>query len=135
MGNDKCNIVNTLTLCRKQTVMNFLEPLLKSFLVCIMCVAGLVGCANPLPEEKLHYIGEWQSSEMGLLILADGTVAYKRLKNGGASSVNGPLKEFKGDDFIVGFSFLTTTFKVTEAPHQVDGVWTMIVDGVTLTRN
>lgn len=71
---------------------------------------------------------------MALLILADGTVAYKRLKGGGTTSVNGPLKEFQGDNFIVGFAFLTTTFKVTQAPHEIDGVWKMTVDGVSLTK-
>ena len=71
---------------------------------------------------------------MALLILTDGTVAYKRLKGGGTTSVNGPLKEFQGDNFIVGFAFLTTTFNVTQAPHEIDGVWKMTVDGVSLTK-
>lgn len=100
----------------------------------MICILALSGCAKPLPEDKLHYVGEWQSNEMALLILADGTVAYKRLKGGGTTSVNGPLKEFQGDNFIVGFAFLTTTFKVTKAPHEIDGVWKMTVDGVSLTK-
>ena len=91
-------------------------------------------CSKPLPEDKLSYVGEWQSKEMGLLILQDGTVAYKRLKGGSTTSVNGPLKEFVGDDFVVGFWFLTTTFKVSEAPNQTGGEWQMVVDGVRLTK-
>jgi len=94
----------------------------------------LFGCAEPLPEEKLHYAGEWQSQEMGLLILEDGTVAYKRLKSGATTSVNGPLKEFVGDDFVVGVLFFSTTFNVSEPPHEEAGVWRMTVDGVELTR-
>jgi hypothetical protein len=82
----------------------------------------------------MDYVGEWRSKEMGLLILADGTVAYKRLKGGGTTSVNGPLKEFVGDDFVVGVLFMTTTFDVSEPPHEVDGMWKMTVDGVQLTR-
>lgn len=71
---------------------------------------------------------------MYLLILQDGTVAYKRLKNGGTTSVNGPLKEFIGNNFVVGISFLTTTFEVSEPPAMVDGVLKMTVDGIQLTR-
>lgn len=94
----------------------------------------LIGCSKPLPDNKLSYVGEWESKEMYLLILADGTVAYQRLQNGGSTSINAPLKEFVGDDFVVGIAFLTTTFDVTKPPYQIDGEWFMVVDGVKLSR-
>ena len=94
----------------------------------------LVGCSKPLPESKRNYTGEWQSEEMKLLILADGTVAYRRFKKGVSTSVNGPIKEFNDNNFVVGFLFLTTTFEVTEPPHEVEEQWQMVVDGVRLTR-
>ncbi|GGO67534.1 hypothetical protein [Bowmanella pacifica] len=95
----------------------------------------LTGCSKPLPEDKLMYAGEWQSREMYLLILPDGTVAYERLKNGGTTSINGPLKEFNGDNFVVGFGPFNSNFEVSEPPHLVDGQWQMVVDGVRLTRS
>ena len=94
----------------------------------------LVGCAKPLPQDKLDYVGEWRSKEMVLLILADGTVSYERLKNGGKVSINGPLQEFNGNDFAVGFGLLTTTFVVSEPPYQANGHWYMVVDGVRLQK-
>lgn len=94
----------------------------------------LAACSKPLPEDRLEYVGDWQSKEMRLLILQDGTVSYKRLKGGGTVSVNGPLQEFAGDDFTVGLWVFKTTFKVTEPPHEVEGVWQMVVDGVRLRR-
>ena len=94
----------------------------------------LTACSKPIPNERFDYVGEWQSKEMYLLILKDGTVSYKRLKNGGTTSVNGPLKEFKGNDFVVGFSFLTTTFDVSQKPTKIDNKWKMTVDGVQLTK-
>ena len=100
----------------------------------LILIATLLGCARPIPQDKETYIGEWRSSEMVLLILADGTVAYKRLKGGGSVSVNGPLKEFIGDDFVVGIWFMTTMFDVTVPPHEEDGVWKMTVDSVELTK-
>ena len=94
----------------------------------------LAACSKPIPSERFDYVGEWQNKEMYLLILKDGTVSYKRLKNGGTVSVNGPLKEFKGNNFIVGFSFLTTTFNVSQKPTKIDNKWKMTVDGVQLTK-
>ncbi|MCJ8302248.1 lipoprotein [Shewanella sp.] len=107
---------------------------MKKYISVIALLLLLSGCAEPLPEDRLNYVGEWQSKEMGLLILADGTVAYKRIKGGTTTSVNGPLKEFVGDNFVVGLLFITTTFVVSESPQEVDGVWQMTVDGVKLTR-
>ena len=105
----------------------------KFILICLT-IFLFSACSQPLPEDKLAYVGEWQSKEMRLVILQDGSVAYNRLKKGGHVSVNGPLKEFVGDDFKVGIWFLTTTFEVSEPPHEVNGSWQMVVDGVRLTR-
>lgn len=107
---------------------------MRKFLVLFGLAALLIGCAQPLPDDRLDYVGDWQSKEMRLLILADGTVEYKRLSSGGSKSINGPLQEFIGDDFVVGISFLTTTFDVSDPPHEENGVWLMTVDGVQLTR-
>ena len=104
------------------------------YILFTVVVIFLSACSKPLPSEKMNYAGEWQSKEMGLLILADGTVSYKRLKGGGTTSVNGPLKEFNGNDFIVGVGPITTTFVVSEPPLEIDGVWQMVVDGVRLSK-
>ncbi len=95
----------------------------------------LTACSDPLPTHKRNYAGEWESPEMYLLITADGRVAYERKKSGGNVSVEGPITEFIGDDFEVGVLFITTRFEVSQPPAQHDdGRWTMVVDGVTLTR-
>ncbi|NVJ61114.1 MAG: hypothetical protein HWE27_12035 [Gammaproteobacteria bacterium] len=105
------------------------------YVLIIFLVLIISGCSNPLPEERLEYVGQWHSKEMGLVILRDGTVSYKRIKNGGTVSVNGPLQEFIGDDFTVGILFMTTRFQVTKPPRKIDGVWKMTVDGVELTKS
>ncbi len=104
------------------------------YVLIALAIIFLSACSKPLPSEKLNYAGEWKSKEMTLLILPDGTVAYKRLKNGGSTSVKGPLKEFKSNDFVVGLGPFTTTFVVSEPPQENDGVWEMVVDGVRLSR-
>ncbi|GHA13904.1 hypothetical protein GCM10008090_24600 [Arenicella chitinivorans] len=107
---------------------------MRKYLTVLAMTLFLSGCAEPLPEERRDYVGQWQGTGMELLILKDGTVAYERIKGGGSTSVNAPLKEFVGDDFTVGILFMTTTFDVSSPPHEVDGVWKMTVDGVELTR-
>lgn len=94
----------------------------------------LAGCAKPLPDDRLHYAGLWKGEAMALLITRDGSVSYKRLKEGVTTSVNGPLKAFHGDSFEVGVGPMATTFDVTEGPHAVGDSWQMVVDGVRLTR-
>lgn len=95
----------------------------------------LAGCSGPpVPPDKQDYVGEWRSSEMVLLILKDGSVRYERLKGGGTTEITGPIRGFQGDDFVVGLPLINTTFVVSQPPHEVDGVWKMTVDGVTLTR-
>ena len=49
-------------------------------------------------------------------------------------SNHSPIKEFKGDNFVLGLASVTTEFVVSEPPHEVGGDWKMTVDGVELTR-
>ena len=100
----------------------------------ILWVLLLAGCAKPPPEVRSDYVGHWQGENVRLSISADGMLAYTRNNNGVKTEINAPISEFKGDDFVVGVWFLTTTFVVSEAPHPVDGHWQMVVDGVRLTR-
>ncbi len=91
-------------------------------------------CSKPVPPEKKNYVGEWRSKEMYLLILDDGSVKYKKLNRGGSTEITGPIKEFQGDNFVVGVAFITTTFEVSKPPYQQNGVWYMVVDGVKLRK-
>lgn len=108
---------------------------MKKLALLLFIALSISACSKPIPEDKLSYAGEWQSKEMYLLILPDGTVSYQRVKDGVRTSIDAPLTEFVGEDFVVGLAFFTTTFDVSEVPHQVDGKWVMVVDGVKLTKN
>ncbi|MGI0118812.1 hypothetical protein [Zooshikella sp. RANM57] len=110
------------------------KDLIPRFIILTCLIFLLTGCSKPVPENKLDYVGQWQSEEMRLFISRDGTVAYKRWKKGVTTSIDGPITEFIGDDFEVGVLFITTRFEVSTPPKQVDGVWQMVVDGVVLTR-
>ncbi len=109
-----------------------------SRLAAIGCAAAaalvLSACGKPVPAEKAAYVGEWRSQNMTLAISQEGRVAYKRVSGSSTTSVDGPLQRFEGDNFVVGFAFLSTTFAVSKAPYQDGRHWKMVVDGVELTK-
>ena len=94
----------------------------------------LFGCAKPVPPENAAYVGEWHGTAMALLITQDGSVAYRRFHQGVNKSIDAPLKEFQGDNFVVGIGPIATTFVVNARPHQDGSAWKMTVDGVELTK-
>ena len=100
----------------------------------LLMLLTLAACAKPVPPEKAAYVGEWRGTAMALLITQDGSVAYRRLYQGVNKSINAPLEEFQGDNFVVGVGPLSTTFVVSVPPHLDGTLWKMTVDGVELTR-
>ncbi len=94
----------------------------------------LFACAKPVPPEKADYVGEWHGTAMALLITQDGSVAYRRFHQGVNKSIDGPLKEFQGDNFVAGIGPIATTFVVSAKPQQDGSTWKMTVDGVELTK-
>ena len=102
-------------------------------LVAFICL--LSGCNSiPIPEEKRTYVGTWEGVGFHLTITDDGGVSYRRVNGNITKTVTGPVKNFEGDDFVVGVLFLTTTFKVEHPPHMENNEWLMVVDGVELKK-
>lgn len=99
-----------------------------------LALLALTGCAKPVPPDKASYVGEWQEKAMYLVITQEGSVRYKRLKGGVTTSIDGPLKEFQGDNFEVGVGPMSTVFVVSKPPYEENGEWKMVVDDVLLTR-
>lgn len=95
----------------------------------------LVGCNSiPVPEEKKSYIGTWEGVGLHLTITENGGIDYRRIKGKRSTKISGPLKNFTGDDFIVGVLFFTTTFNVNRPPYLEGDDWFMIIDGVELKK-
>lgn len=104
-------------------------------LVGLLLILCLIGCSDPVSKDPGDYAGEWTSPKMYLLITPGGMVTYKRIKQGGRVSLTGTLKGFNGHDFIVRYGLFSTTFEVSVPPHEKDGEWHMVVDGVDLVRS
>ncbi|RUO75050.1 hypothetical protein CWI80_06910 [Pseudidiomarina sediminum] len=107
---------------------------MKRYLLIFVVLLTLVGCTQPIPQDKLNYVGEWHGDGVYLLISADGLMAYQRVDGSTQIQMQGPLKEFNGDDFVYGFFVWTSTFEVSQAPYFEDGSWYMVVDGVKLKK-
>jgi hypothetical protein len=105
-------------------------------LAALIVAASLIlsACGQAVPQDKAAYVGEWHAETMNLMLTQDGTVTYKRVKGNVTTSINGPLRRFEGDNFVVGIPFVSTTFEVSKPPFQAAGTWKMVVDGVELTR-
>jgi hypothetical protein len=108
--------------------------MIRRILLVLLATWVLAACGVAVPPEKKAYVGEWRGEAMALLITQDGSVVYKRLKRGMTTSIQGPLKKFEGDNFVVGALFIETTFVVSAPPHLEGAHWKMTVDGVELTR-
>lgn len=101
-------------------------------------LAGLAtGCpllSGELPDKKRSYAGQWEGENMRLHIAPSGEIDYERRRGSSQVTVTGPITQFDGDDFVVGFWFFETRFDVTQPPHLEGDTWWMTVDGVALSR-
>ncbi|MBY6064268.1 hypothetical protein [Pseudidiomarina sediminum] len=107
---------------------------MKRYLLILVALLTLVGCTQPIPQDKFNYVGEWCGEGMYLHISADGLMDYVRVEGTTRITMQGPLKEFNGDNFVYGFFVWTSTFEVSQAPYFEDGTWYMVVDGVKLKK-
>lgn len=98
---------------------------------------ALLGCNEPLPTEKLDYVGHWASadSRVNITITREGRVDYQNQQLGQKTFLSASIKDFEGLNFNVGFGPFRTQFSVTQAPTQnAQGSWFMVMDGHTLAK-
>lgn len=94
----------------------------------------LAACSQPVPPERIAYVGEWRAPDMRLVITLEGHVEYERRNGKNTTRISAPIQRYDGDDFTVGFGPVRTRFVVSTPPHPVAGVWKMVVDGVELEK-
>ncbi len=104
------------------------------YLVTIISFLFLTGCGEPLSEDKLDYAVLWKGGNVLLEIKNDGSVSYANVRPNNTETIDGPIKEFTDEGFVVGYLFLTKKFKVDKPPYQEDGKWKMVLNGVEMTK-
>ena len=91
-----------------------------------------------VPTDKKDYVGAWNAPGHVLSIAQSGKIHYERHEtNGGVThdvTLDVPIQKFQGDDFVAGALFWTTTFHVTQPPHQEDKTWRMTSDGIAYSH-
>ncbi|MCA1856653.1 hypothetical protein LE190_12065 [Massilia oculi] len=105
----------------------------------VFLAAGLLAAATawaePVPADKMAYVGNWHGKDMQLSLTKEGKIVYRRAKPNSQVDLSMDLQGFKGNDFDAGVRFMKTTFVVSKPPRRENGKWTMTVDGVELTRD
>jgi len=98
-------------------------------------LASAAAWADPVPADKMDYVGSWRGKDMQLSLSKEGKVHYKRGRPNDQVDLSIDLKGFRGNHFDAGVAFVRTTFVVNKPPHRENGKWKMTVDGVELTRD
>jgi hypothetical protein len=101
----------------------------------LLAATSLVGCGTPLPPDRAAYAGEWRGTGVTLSISREGSLFFEKVAGGSRYKIKGPIQGFKGDNISVGVLFITSTIDVSQPPIETNGVWTMTVEGVEVTRS
>ena len=94
----------------------------------------MVSCGEPkvpLTEDQIVYAGVWEApGDLMIKISADGGGDFK-LSN---TNVSGGNVVFNDTGFVIGLFGIEENFNVEQAPEEVDGVTSMVVNGITFTK-
>ena len=96
--------------------------------------ASSAALADPVPADKMAYVGSWKGKDMQLALTKEGKIAYKRVQEKKKVDLSIDLLGFNGNNFDAGWGFVRSTFVVSKPPHREGKLWKMTVDGVELTR-
>jgi hypothetical protein len=108
--------------------------ILRSLVLAAGLLASAAALAEPVPADKMAYVGDWQGKDMQLTLSKEGKVKYKRNQPGKNLDLSIDLLGFNGNNFDVGWGIVRSTFVVSQPPHREGKQWKMTVDGVELTR-
>lgn len=100
----------------------------------LLAVALLAGCGGELPPDKAAYAGLWKNNETSLLITENGRLEYESNAGTVQTSLSAPIKAFTDTSIAAGFLFLASDFRIDRPPEEVNGVWSMVIDGQELYR-
>jgi hypothetical protein len=113
-----------------------MRRLARSFATLLLCATLACGSFEPTPPPNPDFIGAWVSKDGSakLAISSAGHVSYSRRDGSTTTNIDAPAQAWTDASFTVGAMGISTDFTIEKAPTQVDGVWTMTVDGIEYTR-
>ncbi len=114
-----------------------LVPRLSSLLAPLVLALTLAcGSLEATPPPNEDFVGRWATKDGSaqLAISPEGHVTYHRKQGASTTSIDAPAQAWTETRFTVGVFGIETDFTIDGAPRQVEGVWTMTVDGLEYTR-
>lgn len=102
----------------------------------MLLVATLASCTGktPVPPDKKDYVGSWKGENGSrMTILSDGGCDFEQKKGNTTTSMNGGGVHWEGSKLIVKMG-VSAEFVIDQPPTQVDGKWTMKLDGERFER-
>ena len=87
-----------------------------------------------IPEDKKVYLGYWTSADGTFNLSDDGTISFEKKSAGSSSKVNGNFAGFDGNNIKVSLGLGSKTLTVQTPPADANGVSTMTIEGITLTK-
>ena len=97
-------------------------------------LAFIVGCAEPLADKDMQFVGLWKSNQTSLLITKSGRLEYNSQKGPVETSISMPIKHISSAEIVGGFLFFKSTFTLSGPPVESNGVSVLVVDGETLFK-
>lgn len=85
------------------------------------------------PPPSAAYEGVWEGPGLTVVIQSDGMVAIEQ-RGDHTQSIQAPAQAWRADGFDVGIGAFITTYALQEPPHEVEGRWRMVIEGVMLER-
>lgn len=122
---------------RRQMMKSFFRRLVLGCYLGMACSGcGLIASmqAKPVPEIYQSYVGTWKAEGVEFNIHRNGSLIYKAKDERSSIRLEAPIHNWSANGFSAGALFFQREFKVTKAPHKVNGQWQMVVNGNRLTR-
>lgn len=100
----------------------------------IMLQLPLLAQADPIPSDKLPFVGNWGGPGLNLSIDKDGGVRYSRATTGKPVNFTGDFVAFRGNNLEVRVGEKLVVIEFAKGPTPNDGAWSATVDGVNVSR-
>ena len=92
---------------------------------------------TPPPPELATLVGTWSDGTTTMVFSESGQFSHRK-KAGGSKTMNvqftAPVQTWSEGHFVAGIGPVGQTFTIDALPAEVDGTWTVTINGHVLTR-
>jgi hypothetical protein len=101
----------------------------------VICSALLFsGCDFPMTKYKQAYLGTWKGDSILLTINPNGIADYRKNEGSESTHIKAIIRDFGGQNLSLGPSSTKLKLKIQQAPEEIGGIWTMVVENEELIK-